>query len=167
MKFQFFTILSFCILFPVTAPLRAQSVGVSVSNTKLPPSEGKTSVPVADTITLIEEKTLEFDGSMALPADPGGEISNGVRFYSFIIQPKEKLSLRLKAEAANRVGMQFLPPEVQDKMASQYQRLKLMPKTLSSSFQEITNITNEPYHAVLMVFGRVNHWFKVEIKRSK
>ncbi|MFZ1615520.1 MAG: hypothetical protein WAT51_15190, partial [Holophaga sp.] len=72
-----------------------------------------------------------------------------------------------KAEAANRVGMQFLPPIKQDKMVTQYKRLEMMPKTLRCSFQEITNVTTEPYNAVLMVYGCINHWYKVEIQRSK
>lgn len=121
---------------------------------------------IHEEVEIIDEKSLFFSATTGAPLDPGGEPSNGVRFYSFLLRPNEKLSLRLEAERSNRVGMQFLTPSKPGKMSAQFTRLDRMPKTLKSSKQYITNIMDEPYKVVLMVFGTVNHWFKLEIKRS-
>jgi len=121
---------------------------------------------VDETVTLIEEKTLFFDASLGVHADPGGGPTNGVRFYAFVLKPKEKMSLRLKAEDSNRVGMEFMSPAKTDPMAREFARLNFMPKVLRSSRMEIKNITNQAYTLVLMAYGQVNHWYKIEIQRS-
>ncbi len=159
-------VLAFCLFSSLPVLLRAQAVGVAPSNTKLPSSEGKTSVPVPDEVTLIEEKSLEFDATLGAPPDPGGDPSNGVRFYSFVLKPKEKFEARLKAEVSNFVGMKALRPVKDDKMVTQFFRHDRMPRTLQSSRFDITNVTSEPYTLVLMVYGRINTWYKVEIHRS-
>jgi len=121
---------------------------------------------INDNITLIDEKSLFFYASLGIHSDPGGDATNGVRFYSFVLKPKEKMSLRLKAEDSNRVGMEFMSPAKTDPMAREFARLNFMPKVLRSSRMDIKNITDQPYMLVLMAYGRINHWYKIEIKRS-
>ena len=129
-------------------------------------SDGIHPVEINENIKYINEKSLFFDASLGVHADPGGSISNGVRFYSFRLQPKEKLFVQLTAEDSNRVGMEFLMPAKTDPMIKEFTRFKYMPKALRSSRMEIKNITEQPYTLVLMTYGQVNHWYKIEIKRS-
>ncbi len=130
-------------------------------------SSGAHFMAIADTVTSIEEKELAFDATLRAPRDPSGDQSNGVRFYLFTLKPKEKVSLKLEAENPNHVGMEFLQPSKPDKMQREYARLNMMLKTVKSSRQEIRNITSEPYQVGLMVYGRMHHWFKVHITRTK
>ncbi len=123
-------------------------------------------IAMSENVTTIEEKSLAFDATLTAPRDPSGDTSNGVRFYSFTLKPKEKISLQLKAESANHVGMDFLKPSKADRMIGEFKRLEYMPKTLKSSRQEIKNVTDEPYQVVLMVYGRMQHWFKLSVSRS-
>lgn len=121
---------------------------------------------ISDFVKLIDEKSLYFDSALGVHASPGGDPSNGVRFYSFTLKPKEKLALRLRSEDSGRVGMEFLSPDKNDKMVTEFKRMSLMPKALRSSRLEVKNITQEPYTLVLMAYGVVNHWYKIEINRS-
>lgn len=121
---------------------------------------------IPENVTSIEEKELAFNATFRAPRDPSGDQSNGVRFYAFILNPKESLALQLEAENPNHVGMKFLQPSKPDGMRSQYMRLDNMAETLRCSRQDIRNVTSESYKVVLMVYGRMQHWFKVRITRS-
>lgn len=123
-------------------------------------------VAVPEGVTSIEEKELAFDATLRAPRDPSGDQSNGVRFYLFTLKPKEKLSLKMEAENVNHIGMEFLQPSKPDRMLREFARLNTMLKTVKSSRQDIRNITNEPYQVALMVYGRMHHWFKVQVTRT-
>ncbi|GEM_PF-6765440 len=146
--------------------LGAQDITPTVGKVELPYSQGKTARLVPPEEKLIEEKSLTFDSNVSAPADPGGDASNGANFYTFVLQPKESLTIRLKAEAANHIGMIAIPPTVKDRMASQFERMARVPKALRSSRFQIENITDKPYTIVLMVHGAVNYWYKMEIERK-
>jgi len=117
--------------------------------------------------TLIEEKSLEFDSNARAfaPPEPGGDRANGAKFYAFELAPKERLSIQLKGESSNHLGMRTVRPVVPDEMKSQYERSDRVPKALRSSRFDIQNITEKPYTVVLMVYGTVNYWYKLAIER--
>lgn len=144
--------------------LAGQDVG---NNGGVPYSAGKAMSVVNRETTVIEEpKGVIFDSNVDSPADPGGEKANGAKYYCFVLQPKEKLSLRLKTDSPNRLGMMPLRPAKMDKMESQFRRVSIMPKTLVSSRFEMKNITDGPYELVVMVYGTVNHAYTLLVERK-
>jgi hypothetical protein len=148
-----------------SASLLGQIVHVT-PETRIPYGHGKGARVVLQEEKVIEEKTLEFDANISAPPDPGGDKANGACFYAFVLAPKEQLTVKLKGEDANHLGMIACRPAVADKMTSQFERSERVPKALRSSRFEMQNITSEPYTVVVMVYGTVNHWFKLTVERK-
>ena len=146
--------------------LWSQDVKVVADGTTIPYCQGKAAHLVLPSEKIIEEKTLEYDANINAPKDPGGDPANGARFYAFVLAPKEKLTVRLKGENSNHLGMTAVPPAAVDKMQSQYVRLERVPRPLRSSRFEIQNITDGPYTIYLMVYGTVDHWYTLTIERK-
>lgn len=173
-KHQFVFLLVSMIIAPLTAQTLTNENTISVSPniftsaTDFPATSnsGFHSSTINDDIKFIKEKTLWFDASFGAPTSPGGDQSNGVRFYSFNMKPKEKIFFKMKSENANQIGMQLLKPGKPDKMLLEYARLSRMPKSLRSSQMEVKNITDDNYTIVLFVYGSVSYWYEIEIIRS-
>jgi len=146
--------------------LWAQDVKVVADGTTIPYCMGKAAHLVPPSEKFIEEKSLEFDGNINAPKDPGGDPANGAKFYAFVLAPQEKLTVKLKGENSNHLGMTAVQPAVVDRMQSQYVRLERVPRPLRSSRFEIQNITDQPYTIYLMVYGTVNHWYNLTIERK-
>lgn len=134
---------------------------------KLPPSQGQEAVLVPDDVTVIEESSLEFSASTASGLfDPGGERADGMRFYFFKLKPKEKMAVKMTAERANRIGMSVPTPSKRDGMYSEYMRLSRMVRALLSTQFSITNVTKEPYSVKVLVYGRCNFPYRMDITRT-
>jgi len=116
----------------------------------------------------IEEKSLEFDSNASkfAPPEPGGDRANGAKFYAFLLSPKERLSIQLKGESANHVGLKAMLPAIPDAMEAQFERTERMPRALRSKVFEVQNVTEKPYTVMLMVYGTVNYWFNLTIDRK-
>lgn len=123
-------------------------------------------IDIPPQITLIDEKTLYFNSSVRMRAEGALRSSNGVRFYAFTLKPGEKMTLRMTSETSERMGMEFLIPDKSDKMSKEFMRINYMPNPLKRTQAEVKNITDDPYTLVLAVYGFVNNWYKVDIKRA-
>ncbi len=156
----------FCCCLALGLPLAAQVVSITTGE-KIPYRDGKGARLVPAGETLIEEKGLEYDANMRGYHDPSGDSANGALFYAFELGSKEKLSVQLKAENSGHLAMMAVTPNTPDKMQTQFARLDRMPRALRSSRFEIQNVTDGPYTVVLMVYGTVDHWFKLSIERKR
>ncbi len=76
------------------------------------------------------------------------------------------MTLRMTSETSERMGMEFLIPDKSDKMSKEFMRINYMPNPLKRTQAEVKNITDDPYTLVLAVYGFVNNWYKVDIKRA-
>lgn len=91
--------------------------------------------------------------------------SNGIRLYSFIVQPKEKLRFKLKSEDSKLI-MRFLTPTTQDVFTKEIRRANIAPAPLRRSRIAISNNTGKIVEAVLMLTGPVNYSYRVDIQRE-
>jgi len=92
------------------------------------------------------------------------EMGNGIRLYSFELKPKEGLKLKLKSEDS-KLLMRFLMPTSPDAFGKDIRRANLAPIPVRRSQISITNSTDKPTKALLMLTGPVNYKFKIEIQR--
>ena len=161
----FSSIIFSCCCMMLNTPMFAQ--GVTITNgEKIPYQDGKGARLVPAEETLIEEKSLEYDSNLRGYHDPSGDSANGGLFYAFNLVVNEKLSIRLQGENSAHLAMMLVEPTQPDKMRTQFARIARMPRALRSSRVEVQNITDGPYTIVLMVYGTINHWFKLNIERK-
>jgi hypothetical protein len=148
------------------AALHGQADATSAPR-KPPPPEERISVDVPDEVTVVEEASLVFRASsVGHLHDPGGDRADGIRFYTFKLKPKEKLSVKMEAEDANRIGMYPAAPDKPDGMFPQFTRLQRQPKTLLSSRFDITNVTGETYPLTVVVYGHCNYHYRLHLTRT-
>lgn len=165
MGIRSFLLTLFCCCLVGIPRLDAQTVTIT-NGEKIPYKDGKGARLVRSEERLIEEQSLEYDANMRSYHDPSGDSANGALFYAFELASKEKLSVQLKGENSGHLAMMAVPPTTPDKMQTQFARLDRMPRALRSSRFEIQNVTDGPYTVMLMVYGTVDHWFKLNIERK-
>lgn len=138
---------------------------------------GPVAISVSSETLKIQEKGFETSSLLQRPPSSNAEAgtpiedraetgSSGMRLYSFVLEAKEKLTVKMSKEKGGEIFMRFLRPSRMDAMESQFRRVAMMPAASRASKVDITNITNEPYPVILMVHGQNGIGYELNIERS-
>jgi hypothetical protein len=140
------------------------------------PPESRNVLPVAENVTFLAEDSLPYDPNLNGPghakqiADQDAlEIGDrGLRQYQFVLLPKETIKFRLQGVPPGK--MMFLlavPPKGgQDPLFPQIRRVNRMPPQSRQSRLEFENPTSEPYTIVLLLIGRVDLPYRINLERA-
>lgn len=103
--------------------------------------------------------------------DPGNSDFNeepftAMQVYGFKVQPGETLKLNLDCELSGKVVMSFYLPKNPSIMTSQLKRANQTPRPLRSRYMELTNITRQPYEAIVILKGQPNYPYRLALDRG-
>lgn len=150
---------------------------------------------IADDVKVLEEETLLNDASLqgtdgmkgklasmdptaghfdpntgkTIRDTPESELQDdapsAMRLYGFKLKPGEDLKFKLTADSRGQIVMGFPIPNNPGAMLSQLKRANGLPKPIRFRKIELSNVTKEPYLAVLMLRGQAGYKYKLEIER--
>ncbi len=98
--------------------------------------------------------------------DMDSETTNALRVYEFLLEPKELLNLRLKAEG-NAIIMRVLKPTVVDGMSAAIRKANLPPTGMRRSRLSVRNETPQPYAVRVLLYGSAGHPYRLDIERKR
>ncbi len=138
-------------------------------------------IDVADDTKLLEEKSLPLDselnaasGSQHVSApNVGGLIDNtengnrGLRFYRFVLMPKERIKLQLNS-LGNKITLRFAMPNISgdDPLVKAIKDSNRRPTLERQHRIELGNPFAEPVRVTLALNGYTNYNYKLEIQRE-
>ena len=97
--------------------------------------------------------------------DMEADAANGMRVYTFRLNPKESLKLKLQAED-NKLMMRFLAPTQVGATMPDIRRANVPPTAVRRSLISLVNTTGAPADYALLLYGSVGHKFKLDIERT-
>lgn len=158
-------------------------------------SDARKITAVADDVKVIEEATLLKDASLQGSEGMKGKLASmdpsaghfdpftgqtirdtpesemqddaptAMRLYGFKLKPGEDIKFKLTADSHGQIVLGFPVPRNPGEMLSQLKRANNVPKSFRFRKIELSNVTKEPYLAILMLRGQAGYKYKLEIER--
>jgi len=170
--------LAACAFVLLSLPLfcQAPAQNAAPKGSLIKPPESRNVLPVAETVTFLAEDSLPYDPTLNGPghahqiADQDAlDIGDkGLRQYQFVLLPKESIKFRLQGVPPGKMAFLLaIPPKGgQDPLFPQIRRVNRMPPQSRQSRLEFENPTAEPYTIVLLLIGRVDLPYRINLERN-
>ncbi len=95
------------------------------------------------------------------------EVPTAMTFYEFVLEPKEELSVKLKAKEGGGIYMRFVNPIKPGPMTGPVRRANLPHKALRMQRIQISNPNAEPAEVTLALLGLQNIPYRMDIERKR
>jgi hypothetical protein len=130
-------------------------------------------------VKAIEEKSLPLDAlrsdidmpvrgtGLAPLQDSTEKGQRGMRLLAFLLQPKERLTVKLLGPDAEKVQLSLAPPVQQSAMTGEINLVNRKPHVFRSRNLQIRNVLDQPYTILLRVSGFIGYGYKLEVAREK
>ena len=113
---------------------------------------------------------IPLPGSMSIGdrsvQDAKADIPTAATLYFIDLQSGERLTVTLETEERDQLIMRFMQRTRNEPMSPAIRRANMAPTPVRSSRIVLAN-GKEPYQAMLLIYGRANHPFKLTLDRSK